>query len=84
MTLYRVDLAYTLYVLADGERLAEDIAKDHIDEEVPFEIEASKVRGTDTIGQGWQSALPWGESETEETVGQLHAAIAQAEAGRTP
>lgn len=61
--LYRVDVSFTLYVLADDSFGARDLAQQHVREESPDETYATEITDPLHIDSDWRNALPYGGDE---------------------
>lgn len=71
MTLYKVTVEYVVYVMADSEESACDVAERNLGSEDPDLISADQVKAPDSIAYGWKNAIPYGKKKDDKTVGQL-------------
>ena len=74
--IWRVEISYEIYVLAENERLAVDAAHEGVGDEEP-EVEcATEVKTLDEIPTQWRDALPYGGT-SEKSIRTIYAENAE-------
>ena len=67
MNLYRVEVSYTAYVVAENEDDAEDVAQTIMWDDLSHSDLNYDVRGANNkwLEHNWKEALPWGTNDNK-------------------
>ena len=71
MKLYRVELQTAVFVVADNEDAAGEIAKEHVSDEAEFfEVFCNEIERIDSVDPDWRDSIPYG-GDANTTISQI-------------